>query len=104
MKLNVTQEIIGLTGEPIKDSKTQKPVLFRTLIANVLMEPVTGTGGEEKIKNFDLAKRIMDEDEVELSVDEAKKVKDLIGQFQSAVVVKRIWDALENSDSREESG
>lgn len=99
MKVRVKDEITGPGNQPVVSEGGEKWT-YRTVFGNVLMSELD-ISGEEKYKRGKLAGRIFDEEEVELSLDEAKLLKDLVGKAFSASVVVPVWDLLDPKESED---
>jgi len=93
MKVRVTDEIVGPGNQPVVSEGGDKWT-YRNVFGTVLTTELD-ISGEEKYKRGKLAGRIFDEKEVELSLDEAKLLKDLVGKAFSASIVVPVWDLLD---------
>ena len=92
MKINFNQPIKSLQGEAIKDL-TLKVVSTEALLAP--FDDERSLGGEEKAKRYLLATRVYANDELDLTVEEVAKIKQLIGKGYGVLVVGQAWDMLE---------
>jgi len=99
MKVNFNQIITDLDEKPIIDSVTSEMVILKkvcinALLGNVPNEEVKGT---EKLSRFTLAKKINDagDYEVEITVEEVAKIKELIAKFFTTLIVGKCYSMLE---------
>ncbi len=99
MKVDVTKEIVGPGNEPVKDVEGTVWT-YRAAFGTVLSTELN-ISGEEKYKRGKLAGLIFDNDEVELSLDEAKLLKDLVGKAFSSSIVVPVWDLLDPKESED---
>jgi hypothetical protein len=91
MKINFNQPIKNIQGEEIKDL-TLKVVSVESLLATFSDEQISG---EEKAKRYLLATRIYANEELELTVEEIAKIKQLIGKGYGPLIVGQAWEMLE---------
>jgi len=89
MKVDVTQGLTALDGEPL-ENEDQEPIVLRTVAINALMGVMEGDNsmtGEQKLKNWVLAQRLQKEDSPDLTPEELASIKERIGKaFGPAVV------------------
>ena len=96
MKINFNQPIKNITGEEIKDL-TLKSVSVEALLATFSDEQ--SLLGEEKAKRYVLATRIYaNSEELDLTVEEIAKIKQLIGKGYGPLVVGQAWEILEGRE------
>jgi len=95
-KIDVTQKLVGLDGEPLKDQK-QEDLVLRSICENALlgMNPKEQIAGEEKMARYALAMKIHKYDEVDLSAEEITKIKKIVGDSYAPLVVGRAWEILD---------
>ena len=106
-RIDVTQAILDLTGEEIKqmqaacqtcgrpvkeETLTLREACRRSLVAMIPQEKVTG---DEKFKRYHLALKIMDNDQVTLEAKELVMVKDCIAAVYNPLVMGRAWELLD---------
>ena len=95
MKINFNQLIKNIQGEEIKDL-TLKTVSVEALLATFSDEQ--SLSGEEKAKRYVLATRIYaNPEELDLTVEEVAKIKQLIGKGYGPLIVGQAWDMLEGN-------
>ena len=95
MKINFNQPIKNIQKEEIKDL-TLKSVSVEALLATFSDEQ--SLSGEEKAKRYLLATRIYaNSEELDLTVEEIAKIKQLIGKGYGPLIVGQAWDMLEGN-------
>ena len=94
--INFNATLKNLEGETLKDKEKDlilKDVSVNALLGNYKDENING---EEKLKRFLLATKIYEsKDELGLSVDEIKMIKDLIAKGYSTLVTARALQILD---------
>ena len=105
MVINVSKNLKTLTGETLKDSDGQGNAIDATLrmaCVNALLAPL-GQGksesGMDKVKKYELAKRIYAADEVELSAEDISLIKERVGTVYPAMIVGQVFEMLEGKDN-----
>jgi hypothetical protein len=102
MFIDVSKPIIGLDDEPVMSTDVPpRPVL----ISNCIVTALTSThqndqqaSGEDKFKWFKLATKIHEQTmPVEISVEDAATIKKRIAMFYGALVVGRVFEAIETA-------
>jgi len=98
MLLNVTEKLKTFSGEVIKDNVNGEAVDadLRTALVNAILSPVQNETGMDKVKKYELAKRIHSKDEVELSKDDIELIKERVGELYVPLVVGQIFDKLDD--------
>lgn len=97
MKIDLTHELRLLGGDVLKDQKN-KTLTLRGILTNALLDPQQSKeiDGEEKAERFNLALEISSSKKFyELSIDDAKTVKDLVGKIFAPLIVGQVWPILE---------
>ncbi len=104
MKIKTNVKLRSFDGEVLKDNDGKGNVIDATLknaIVNALLAPL-GQGkaeiGTDKVKKFDLAQQIYNNDEVELTVEEVTLIKERVGEVFGAIVVGQVFNLLEGKD------
>jgi hypothetical protein len=95
VKVDVMVVLKNLQGEALKDS--DKEATLRSVATAALMLPYQdeqSVGGEEKFTRYKLALRINASESVELTPEEAAKVKQLIGKAFGPAVVGPAYELL----------
>ena len=109
MKIDVTQQIVGLDGTPIitgrqvcqmcgqvvseKEPMTVRLAATRALTA--MFKDEQSLAGDKKVVRFHLALKITDEDEPELKAEDIVLIKTLVGKMYGPVIVGRMWAILD---------
>jgi hypothetical protein len=94
-----------LTGEPIAESPGKdKPEITMTLAiigvrALMQIDDPRGehTSGEQKVKDFQLAQRIVKGGEIEITAEEATRLKHRIAKFFGPIIVGQAWPLLDGN-------
>jgi hypothetical protein len=103
MKIDFSRVIMGLNGKPLPwggngASEIDNNFTLGKAVCFALMHSTEKQTGEEKYKSFKLAEKIMNKEEVEVSIEEVAKFKKMIGDVMPASVIGPCWDMLENKD------
>ena len=67
---------------------------IKMAIINAVLSPVERELGVEKVKKYELAKKVHISDEVDLNEDEIKLIKDRIGETFPPIVVGQVYELL----------
>ena len=96
MLVKVNVPLRTLDGQVMKDNVDGQAVdaTVRTAIVNAVLAPVQKESGIEKVKKYELAKRIFENDEVDLNEDEIKTIKDAVGENFAPIIVGQIYELL----------
>lgn len=96
MKVNLSAILLSINGEQIKQAEVVQTVGTIAVEAlQVFDTRDTALSGDEKFKRWKLACRIHGQAEAEISIEEAKMIKDLVGKYYGPVIVGQVWEALE---------
>ncbi|MDQ7799572.1 MAG: hypothetical protein RDU76_11635 [Candidatus Edwardsbacteria bacterium] len=96
MKVNLSAILLSINGEQIKQAEVVQTVGTIAVEALQIFDTRdTAISGDEKAKRWKLACRIHGQAEAEISIEEAKLIKDLVGKYYGPVIVGQVWDALE---------
>jgi len=107
MKVKISMVLKDVKGDSLmQPTETGKKELLnvKTILASALfnMNPDDKVSGQEKYERGKLAEKIMTAvKEVELSVDEITKIKKLVGESYSPLIVWQIWDLLDPKPNAE---
>ncbi len=95
MKIKVLTEILDLAGKPMKEGKND--LTLRMVLSKALTELTTGDKPDEKssVEKLNLALRIVNNDEVDLSVKDAKLLMELVGKMYFPIVAGRVCHILD---------
>lgn len=113
MKINFSQSITNLAGEPLKErdenlKETDKAITLSAICVNSLLailpdaqgRPQVVTG-QEKVKRFQLAQKINRGGEIELETEEIAKIKDMVGKVQNVLVTGQAFKMLEGKKEKD---
>lgn len=95
VKTNVP--LTTLDGQVMKDNDGQGNAIDATVksaIVNAILSPVQNEKGVDKVKKYELAKKVHASDEVDLNEDEIKLIKDRVGETFPPIVVGQIYELL----------
>ena len=98
MLLDNTKVLVTLAGEPLKESVDgeAKDVTVKTVIVNALLNPMEKDTGMQKMEKEELARKVYQNDSVDLTIEQVKLIKDRIGEMYAPIVVGQVWRLLEN--------
>jgi len=97
MLVNVNQSLKTIDGQAMKDNDGQGNAIDATIkmaIVNAILSPVKDESGVDKVKKYELAKKIYNSDEVDLNEDEIKLIKERVGESFAPIVVGQIFELL----------
>lgn len=98
MKINVNQNLKAMNGETLMDNDGKGnavEAILKTAIVNALLSPVQQETGIDKVKKYELAKRIYESDEIDLKAEEITLIKNRIGELFSPIIVGQVFEMLE---------
>lgn len=94
MILNFDQTLKELNGETIKDEKGE--VKLKTFCQNAILAPEKEQNAEEKVRAYQLAIKIQEGGEVEVTAEEIALIKKKVGEAYAPIVVGQIFEILES--------
>ena len=105
MLVNVNQVLKNFASETMKDMVEQTDeegkrttvavdATVKMAIVNAVLSPVQKESGIDKVKKYELAKKVFNADEVDLDEDEIKLIKDRVGETFAPLIVGQIFDLL----------
>ena len=96
MKVNLLTEVTNLDGTSIPDTDG-KPMTLKSVFCNALISQKQGETitGVEKVRRYTLAVAIHNHDIVDLNLDDAKLVRDLVADGYVPLVVGQVWGILD---------
>ena len=96
MLVKVDVPLKTLDGQVMKDNADGKAIdaTVKMAIVNAILSPVEREKGVDKVKKYELAKRVFENDEVDLNEDEIKLIKDCVGENFAPIVVGQIYELL----------
>ncbi len=103
MKYAIDTVLRNLDGTPIKTPAPESEVInFRSIATRCLLAPSEKATGEDKYANFKLAVKLETASkDVELTADEAARLKRLIGEHMPPLVVGRAYELLDQVEPEE---
>ena len=96
MLVNVNQVLKTMDGQTMKDMVDGEAVdaTVKMAIVNAILSPVKDESGIDKVKKYELAKKVYASDEVDLNEDEIKLIKERVGEGFIPIVVGQIFELL----------
>lgn len=82
-KIDLSSYLLGIDGEPVKDSNTGEFLILADVAANTIVEQAAG----EPVKLFDLAMRLFKDKYLEVDESDADMVKRQIMQNSSRPIL-----------------
>lgn len=99
MLVNVDVVLKNLQGESLKDTNAQGEVIEATVklaLINAILAPTKAQeSGMDKVKKYELAKRIYASSEVDLDIEEIKLIKDCVSAIYPALITGQIFEMLQ---------
>lgn len=99
MKIDMKVKLKTLKGDDILDEKNN-PVTIGDIISQALLAsfPDDNEKGEEKYKKFKLAVKVNSSDlPIDITLEEAVKIKEIVGKGFSPLIVGQVWEILEKT-------
>ena len=96
MLVNVNQVLKTMDGQVMKDNVDGNAVdaTVKMAIVNAILSPVKDESGVDKVKKYELAKKIYASDEVDLDEKEIALIKARVGEGFAPIVVGQIFELL----------
>lgn len=94
VKVNIL--IKNMEGVVMQDNVDGEAVdaTVKMAIVNAVLSPVERENGVEKVKKYELAKKVYASDEVDLDEEEIKLIKDRVGEVFAPIIVGQVYDLL----------
>ena len=85
-----------MDGQVMKDNVDGEAVdaTIKMIIVNAILSPVEKESGIDKVKKYELAKKVFANDEVDLNEDEIKLIKDRVGEVFPPIIVGQVYELL----------
>lgn len=94
MKIDVTQKLMSLMGEPLKDG--DKEVTLRDVSVTALLNANEQSHlGDAKARRWQLARQITDNDSPDIKAEDITLIKELAGKQFTPVVIGPMYELLE---------
>ncbi len=96
MLVKVNVSLKTLDGEVMKDNADGVAInaTVKLCMVNAILSPVERESGVDKVKKYELAKKIHSSNEVDLNEDEIKLIKDRVGETFPPIVVGQVFELL----------
>ena len=97
MLIDTNIKLVTLQGDVMKDSDGKGDVIdatFKLAVVNAILAPVQNESGTDKVRKYELAKKIYTSDEVDLNEDDIKTIKDAVGKNYPPLIVGQVYDLL----------
>lgn len=97
MLVKVNVPLKTMDGQVMKDADGQGNAVDATLrmaIVNAVLSPVQNENGVEKVKKYELAKKVYANDEVDLDEKEIALIKERVGETFAPIIVGQIYEIL----------
>jgi len=96
MLVKVNQVLKTIAGDTMKDVVDGKTIdaTVKLAMVNAVLSPVEKESGVDKVKKYELAKKIYASDEVDLNEDEIKLIKERVGEAFAPIIVGQIYELL----------
>ena len=97
MKIDFNASVKRIDGQPLIETNQQGEAVqatFKVVVVNAVLAPSKNDDGVMKVRKYQLAHRVYDASEaMEISLDEAKLIKDCITATYGPLIVGQV-DAL----------
>ena len=97
MLIDTTILLTSLDGTVMKDNDGQGnaiDVVIKNIIVNAILSPVQQESGVDKVRKYELAKKVFASDKVDLNEEEIKLIKDRVGEIYAPLVVGQVYELL----------
>ena len=97
MFIDTTTTIKSLDGKTMKGDDGNGnaiDVIAKTIMVNAVLDPVAKESGVDKIRKYELAKKIYANDKVDLNEEDIKLIKERVGTIYAPLVVGQIFELL----------
>lgn len=96
-KVDLNEKFVTLRGEPLierSEDGSESNVTLKAVCVHALLAQSQDTPAQ-KFKNYRLANRIQDADEIELTAEEVTELKQMIGKLFPPLYVGNAWLLLD---------
>lgn len=97
MLIDTNTKLVSLQGNELKDNDGTGNVIdatFKLVVVNAILAPVQNESGTDKVRKYELAKRIYKNDEVDLDEKEIALIKERVGELFPPLVCGQIYELL----------
>ena len=101
MVIKVDTLLKNMDGQVMKDMVDGEAVdaTLRVAMVNAVLSPVERESGTDKVKKYELAKKIHNAtDDVELTAEDISLIKGRVGEVFPALIVGQVFDILEGKE------
>jgi len=101
MLIKVDTPLKNMDGQVMKDMVDGEAVdaTLRMAMVNAVLSPVERESGMDKVKKYELAKRIhYATDDVELSAEDITLIKERVGEVFPVLIVGQMFNILEGKE------
>lgn len=98
MQINMAQVLQDIYGKPVKRPDNGEEATLRYVCIEALLSADDVNPSEqEKLKRYEIALKLSGQDQPELSIEEAAKLKERVGKIYGAGVVGPVFGILEQA-------
>jgi hypothetical protein len=98
MKINFSHTFTDIIdGKPIEDQGVVMTLGLIGTRALMQIDPKAEEPGEQKVKDFQLASRIVKGGDIEITAEEATRLKQRIAKFFGPIIVGQAWPLLDGN-------
>lgn len=97
MLIKVNTVLKNMDGQVMKDNDGQGNAIDATVklaMVNAVLSPVQNEKGIDKLKKYELARKIHQADKVDLNEDDIKLIKERVGEIFPPIIVGQIYELL----------
>ncbi len=97
MKVDMSKVLTTMDGKALMESDDKGEaieVTAQAVVVNALLTPVQNEKGVDKLRKFELAKKVHGDNGVDLDEDDIKLIKDRVGEVYAPLIVGQIYDLL----------
>lgn len=98
--INFTTQLKELDGKPIVIAKDMPPLTLSDVCVNALETPLDTDkqmSGQEKFKLDQIARKIYNGKNIDLTVEEISTIKERVGKAYGPMIVGQVWKLLDPS-------
>jgi len=97
MLINVDGVLKSMDGKALQDvvNGEARDALIKDVLVNAILSPVQNESGMDKVKKYELAKRIYVGGDINLTAEEIALIKDRVGESYAPIIVGQLYELLE---------
>jgi len=98
MLVNVDGVLKSMSGETLKDVVNGEAIdaKVKDALVNAILSPVQNEQGVEKVKKYELAKRIYAGGDIDLVAEEVALIKERVGESYAPIIVGQLFELLDS--------